>query len=125
MMVSSSLTIVVSFDRQPRGSKPLKRCNSASSGRSPRSVVTTSPMLLNDTILARSSFRRIERRVHNLERVWTTEQIIGYLYSTSVPIRRLLGDQRTAFERALAETLHGLDQGHGFIEPVTLEVLIL
>jgi hypothetical protein len=78
----------------------------------------------HDTILARSSFRHLDSRVHNFERVWTTEQIIGYLYSTSVPIRRLLGDQRMAFERALTDTLHGLDPGDRFVEPVTLEVLI-
>jgi ubiquinone/menaquinone biosynthesis C-methylase UbiE len=78
----------------------------------------------HDTILARSLFRHLDRRVHNFERVWTTEQIIGYLYSTSVPIRGLLGDQRTAFERAVTDTLHGLDRSDRFMEPVTLEVLI-
>jgi ubiquinone/menaquinone biosynthesis C-methylase UbiE len=78
----------------------------------------------HDTILIRSSFRHVDRIVHNLERVWTAEQIIGYLYSTSVPIRRILGDQRTAFERAVTDTLRGFDHGDQFIEPVTLEVLI-
>ena len=78
----------------------------------------------HETVLARSSFRHIDRRVHNLQRAWTIERIIGYLYSTSVPIRHLLGDNRMAFERAVADTLRGLDRHEEFIEPVTLEVLI-
>ncbi|MCO6003619.1 class I SAM-dependent methyltransferase [Actinoallomurus purpureus] len=78
----------------------------------------------HEMILARSSFRHLDRIVHAFERAWTPEQVIGYLSSTSLPIRRLLGDRQTAFEGAVTEALHGLDQGGRFIEPVALEVLI-
>jgi hypothetical protein len=50
-------------------------------------------------------------------------QIIGYLYSTSVPIRRLLGDRRADFEQAVTDALHVVDQRGWFIELVALEVL--
>jgi ubiquinone/menaquinone biosynthesis C-methylase UbiE len=78
----------------------------------------------HETVLARSAFRKLDRIVHEFERAWTPEQIIGYLYSTSLPLRRLLGDQQTAFEHAVTDTLHALDQEGQFIEPVSLEVLI-
>lgn len=78
----------------------------------------------HEVILARSSFRHVERIVHYFERAWTPEQIIGYLYSTSMPVRSLLGDQRSAFERAVTDTLRGFEKNDRFIEPVALEVLI-
>ncbi|MFI9408286.1 hypothetical protein [Nocardia gamkensis] len=55
--------------------------------------------------------------------VGTIAQAIGYLYSTSLPLRRLLGDRRSAFEQAITETLLAIDSDGCFAEPVTLEVL--
>jgi hypothetical protein len=78
----------------------------------------------HEAVLARSEFRKLDRIVLEYQRAWTPEQIIGYLYSTSLPLRRLLGDQQTAFEQAVTDILHTLDQGGQFIEPVSLEVLI-
>ncbi|ULN32754.1 hypothetical protein [Mycolicibacterium smegmatis] len=76
------------------------------------------------TVLVKSAFRQMVRRVYEFERAWTVEQAIGYLYSTSLPLRRLLGDRRTAFEDEVTETLLTIDPSGRFIEPVTLEVLI-
>lgn len=78
----------------------------------------------HELILARSAFRYVDRHVYEFERPWTVDHIIGYLYSTSVPIRRLLGERRSHFERAIAAALRKVDPGGWFIEPVALEVLM-
>lgn len=54
---------------------------------------------------------------------WTIKQAIGYLYSTSLPLRRLLGARRTAFEETLTTALLSIDPTGQFTEPVALEVL--
>ncbi|MFI7642320.1 class I SAM-dependent methyltransferase [Nonomuraea sp. NPDC049400] len=90
----------------------------------PKNVIDTHTHEPHEMLLARSAFRKLDRVVHKFERTWTPEQIIGYLYSTSLPLRRLLGDQQTAFEQAVTDTLHSLDQEGRFVEPVSLEVLI-
>ena len=78
----------------------------------------------HEQILATSPFPRIGRCTYQFERAWTVEQAIGYLYSTSLPLRRLLGDRRAAFEDKVTETLLNIDPSGSFIEPVSLEVLI-
>lgn len=78
----------------------------------------------HEQILTKSPFRQIHRRDYEFERTWTVEQAIGYLYSTSFPLRRFLGDRRTAFEDKVTETLLDIDPSGSFIEPVTLEVLV-
>jgi ubiquinone/menaquinone biosynthesis C-methylase UbiE len=76
----------------------------------------------HEQVLARSPFRHVDRSVYEFDRPWTTEQVIGYLYSTSLPLRRLLGDRRAEFEQEVADTLHAIEPD-GLIEPVKLEVL--
>jgi hypothetical protein len=65
----------------------------------------------------------VHRRTYESARSWTVEQVIGYLYSTSRPLRRLLGNRRSAFEQALTDGLLAIDPKGLFTEPVTLEVL--
>ncbi|MFC5834091.1 class I SAM-dependent methyltransferase [Nonomuraea insulae] len=77
----------------------------------------------HEAVLARSRFRDVTRLVHEYERTWTVDQIIGYLYSTSLPLRRLLADRRPAFEQALTDALLATTPDSHFTEPVTLEVL--
>ncbi|MGY2126295.1 class I SAM-dependent methyltransferase [Nocardia gipuzkoensis] len=78
----------------------------------------------HEEILARSPFRRVQRTVHEFTRSWTIDQAIGYLYSTSLPLHRLLGDRRTAFEQAVSDAMLAIDPAGRFVEPVPLEVLI-
>lgn len=78
----------------------------------------------HESVFARSPFPTLDRIVHHFERVWTPEQIIGYLYSTSLPLQQLLGDRQAAFEQGVTDMLRGLDPQGRFIEPVALEVLI-
>jgi SAM-dependent methyltransferase len=77
----------------------------------------------HEQVLANSPFRQVNRQVYEFLRPWTIEQAIGYLYSTSLPLRRLLGDRQTAFEEAVTTTLLAIDDTGQFTEPVALEVL--
>jgi len=77
----------------------------------------------HEQILAGSPFSRVSREVYRYQRSWTIERIIGYLYSTSLPLRRLLGDRQGAFEEALRTTLLALNSSGRFVESVALEVL--
>jgi len=65
----------------------------------------------------------VHRLVYEFTRAWTTEQTVGYLYSTSLPLRRLLGDSRAAFEQEITADLLAIDPSGQFTEPVALEVL--
>jgi len=76
-----------------------------------------------ESVLARSAFRQVERLTYEFSRHWTVERIIGYLYSTSIPLRHLLGDQRSAFERTLTAALQELPDAD-LVEAVTVGALI-
>jgi hypothetical protein len=77
----------------------------------------------HEAILARSPFRDLHHATYEFDRQWTIEQAIGYLYSTSLPLHRLLGERRPAFEQAIIETLLAIDPNGHFTEPVSLDVL--
>lgn len=77
----------------------------------------------HEQVLANSAFPQVDRRVYKFARHWTIEQAIGYLYSTSVPLRRLLADRQTAFEDTVTNTLLAINPSGHFTEPVALEVL--
>jgi hypothetical protein len=66
----------------------------------------------------------LHRLVYEFTRAWTIDRTIGYLYSTSLPLRRLLGDRRAAFEEEVTDALLAIDPSGRFTEPVALEVLI-
>ena len=78
----------------------------------------------HEEILADSAFSQISREVYQFRRSWTIERVIGFLYSTSLPLRRLLGDRRGAFEEAMSAGLLAIDPSGHFVESVALEVLI-
>ncbi|MEV0298579.1 class I SAM-dependent methyltransferase [Nocardia sp. NPDC050710] len=77
----------------------------------------------HEDVLTRSPFSRVHRQVYEFARPWTVDQAIGYLYSTSLRLRRLLGDRQVAFEREVRAALLAIDPNGLFIEPVALEVL--
>ncbi len=62
--------------------------------------------------MANSPFRQVNRQVYEFLRPWTIEHAIGYLYSTSLFIRRLLGDRQTAFEESVTDSLAIDPTGH-------------
>ena len=57
-------------------------------------------VIANDSCLVRPT-TTWQRAIEDIQRrfSWTLEQAIGYLYSSSLPLRQLLGDQRTDFEK--------------------------
>jgi SAM-dependent methyltransferase len=77
----------------------------------------------HEQVLADSPFPQVNRQVYEFLRPWTIEQAIGYLYSTSLRLRQLLGDRQTAFEESITSTLLSIDPTGHFTEPVALEVL--
>ncbi len=79
--------------------------------------------LTHEQVLANSPFRQVNRQIYEFLRPWTIEHAIGYLYSTSLPLRRLLGDRQAAFEEAVINALLAIDPAGYFTEPVALEVL--
>jgi hypothetical protein len=88
----------------------------------PGNMTTSDAYQPHDEILARSPFAHVHRLVYEFDRPWTVEQAIGYLYSTSVPLRQLLGNQRTDFENAITSALLAIDPNGQFAEPVALDV---
>lgn len=77
----------------------------------------------HEEVLRCSPFSNVCRRVYEFDRMWTVEQVVGYLYSTSMPLRRLLGDRRAAFEREVGHVLRAFAVNGQLMEPVGLEVL--
>ena len=84
---------------------------------------TANTLQTHEQVLANSPFQQVNRQIYRFQRPWTIEQAIGYLYSTSLPLRRLLGDRQTAFEETVTNTLLAIDPTGHFTEPVALEVL--
>ncbi len=74
--------------------------------------------------LAASAFSRIERQETPIERHWTADQIVGYLYSTSYASRTLLGDKVGPFEQAVRNLLQNYSPYDDFTEHNVLEMLL-
>jgi SAM-dependent methyltransferase len=64
--------------------------------------------------LARTRFKRIEQRDISVVESWSTDQIIGLLYSTSFASKAVLGDRADDFERDLRQSLAQLSPGNQF-----------
>lgn len=76
----------------------------------------------HEEVLRDSPFPNVDRVVHEFERAWTVEKVIGYLYSTSLPVLRLLGGRRPQFEEEVGFALDAYAVDGRLIEPVGLEV---
>jgi SAM-dependent methyltransferase len=58
----------------------------------------------------------IESRQYEVEKVWTADEIVGYLYSTSFASPAVLGDKKDRFEADLRRRLHDLSATDAFPE---------
>ncbi|SFC62081.1 class I SAM-dependent methyltransferase [Streptomyces aidingensis] len=67
-------------------------------------------------ILAESPFPEVEEVSVPVVRTWTTESVLGYLYSTSFAAPHLFGDRRPAFEQAVKEALAPFSDDDSFRE---------
>jgi SAM-dependent methyltransferase len=58
-----------------------------------------------DAVLRAAGFVDVQSHEHEERRLFTSEQIVGYLESTSICSRRVLGDDREAFETEVRAAL--------------------
>ncbi len=70
----------------------------------------------DEAVLAEAGFAGVASHAFTVPYVWTVDSIVGYLYSTSVCSRRILGEKAGAFESALASVLFAHDAGGRFPE---------
>lgn len=66
--------------------------------------------------MRRAGFSNVESRAFVVEHTWTVDEIAGYLRTTSVCSRRVLGAQHAAFEAALRDALLGMNPDGRFFE---------
>ncbi|WP_093801713.1 class I SAM-dependent methyltransferase [Streptomyces sp. Wb2n-11] len=75
-------------------------------------------------ILAESAFGQVEEHTIAVEREWSTETVIGYLYSTSFAARPLFGEQIEDFERRARALLDEHAAAGGLIEHASFQVVL-
>lgn len=73
-----------------------------------------------EDVFAPAGFARVESYARSFQRAVTTDEIVGYLYSTSYCSPALLGDHREAFEADMRRTLAALASDGHFTEDVGL-----
>lgn len=78
-----------------------------------------------EVVLRESQFRDLELTHFTLERTWSVEQILGYLYSTSSSSIPVLGDKREPFETDLKQRLDELNPAGQFIEEVKVNLMLV
>jgi ubiquinone/menaquinone biosynthesis C-methylase UbiE len=67
-------------------------------------------------IMAESPFNQVAEMSVPVRRTWTTESILGYLYSTSFAAPHLFGNRIGQFEQAVTQTLAELSDTNTFEE---------
>lgn len=70
------------------------------------------------------AFSELEHHTVPVERVWTADQIVGYLYSTSFASHAVLGDKAPLFEKQLREELQQLSTTGLFTEHNRFDILL-
>lgn len=77
----------------------------------------------HEDVLSRSPFTHVETVQIPYTRIWSVDQIIGWVYSFSDGAYVRLGDRRPEFERALRDRLFGIDSSVQFSEDVSAQLL--
>ena len=72
-----------------------------------------------------SEFFNYESISFQLERNWTLDEIIGYVYSSSLASSPVLGDKKDPFEAELRGRLKEIEPAGQFPEPVTINVMLV
>ena len=83
------------------------------------------PTKRHETILQESEFRDIEFTEFNVERSWSIDQIIGYIYSASSSSLPVLGARKEPFEADVRKRLRELEPTGQFKEQVRIEVMMV
>lgn len=66
----------------------------------------------------------LEPRQYTAEKVWTADEIVGYLYSTSFCNPVVLGDRKAAFEATLRDRLRELSPADSHLETLVFHCLL-
>lgn len=77
----------------------------------------------HDDLLDESSFSNYEEWSQEYKRIWTTESILGFLYSTSFASRQLFGDKLAEFEAELKSELLKIKPDGVFVEKACFDAL--
>lgn len=72
-------------------------------------------------ILREAGFESIEDCYFPHSHVWTLDSIIGYLYSTSICSKTILGDRAEAFEAELKNALATVDSEGHFLDTMNFK----
>ncbi|MGW4412392.1 class I SAM-dependent methyltransferase [Nonomuraea sp. NPDC004702] len=75
-------------------------------------------------VLADSAFSHVAEHRIELKRVWTPEQVIGYLYSTSFAARSLFGEAIEEFEEQATTLLEEFAAEGPLLEEVEFQVVL-
>jgi hypothetical protein len=75
-----------------------------------------------EAYLKESEFGNYEEAKYSIERSWSLDEIIGYMYSTSLASPSVLGDKKDAFEVDLRERLLKIEPTGHFKELVDIMV---
>jgi trans-aconitate methyltransferase len=67
-------------------------------------------------IMEESAFNQVDELRVPVHRIWSTESILGYLYSTSFAAPQLFGDRLPEFEAAVTRTLAAFNDNDTFDE---------
>jgi len=78
-----------------------------------------------EEVLEDSEFHGLETASITVERIWTFDNIIGYLYSTSSCSIPILGDKKEGFEKDLRERLAASEPSGLFKENAVTEVMMV
>jgi ubiquinone/menaquinone biosynthesis C-methylase UbiE len=78
-----------------------------------------------EAFLKDSKFSKYEEASYAIERNWSLDEIIGYMYSTSLASPPVLGDKKESFEADLREKLIEIETAGRFREPVTISIMMV
>jgi ubiquinone/menaquinone biosynthesis C-methylase UbiE len=82
------------------------------------------PVKRHEELLQKSEFLNLEYVKVETKRTWNTDQIIGYLYSTSSSSIPVLGDKKERFEEDVRRRLLAINPDGVFEEEVTTSILM-
>jgi hypothetical protein len=63
----------------------------------------------------RAAGLEVEERESVVEQIWTADSIVGFMFSTSIASRRVLGDKASTFEADLRGALREAEQSDRFV----------
>lgn len=85
----------------------------------------TPPKKRFEVYMKESEFSSYEEVSYSITRSWTPDEIVGYMYSTSLASLAVLGDKKALFETDLRGRLRVIEPTGRFREPVTINVMMV